>query len=92
MIFNERECNYPLKTFGYWWLSQFRRWGMVKETPDYAGITKKVLRQDIYLDAMKDMGVAPKGKDMQPVKIAEQTFDPNQAEKYALSFPIHSRT
>src|SRR5204863_680496 len=25
MIFNERECNYPLKTFGYWWLSQFRR-------------------------------------------------------------------
>ena len=92
MIFNERECNYPLKTFGYWWLSQFRRWGMVKETPDYAGITKKVLRQDIYLDAMKDMGVTIKGKDMQPLKIVEQTFDPNQAEKYALSFPIHSRT
>jgi nitrate/nitrite transport system substrate-binding protein len=91
MIFSDRECNYPLKTFGYWWLSQFRRWGMVKETPDYAGITKKVLRQDIYLDAMKDMGVSPKGKDMQSVTIFDQAFDPNQAEKYALSFAIHSR-
>jgi len=91
MIFSDRECNYPLKTFGYWWLSQFRRWGMVKEAPDYAGISKKVLRQDIYLDAMKDMGVVPKGKDMEPVKIFDATFDPNQAEKYALSFPIHSR-
>jgi nitrate/nitrite transport system substrate-binding protein len=91
MIFSDRECNYPLKTFGYWWLSQFRRWGMVKDAPDYAGITKKVLRQDIYLDAMKDMGVSPKGKDMQPVQIFDGTFDPNQVEKYALSFPIHSR-
>src|SRR6187431_1912784 len=51
MIFNDRDCNYPLKSYGYWWLSQFRRWGMVKETPDYAGISKKVIRQDIYLEA-----------------------------------------
>jgi nitrate/nitrite transport system substrate-binding protein len=91
MTFSDRECNYPLKTFGYWWLSQFRRWGMVKAAPDYAGITKKVLRQDIYSEAMKDMGVTIKGKDMQPVTIVGKTFDPNDAEKYALSFPIHNR-
>jgi len=91
MTFSDRECNYPLKTFGHWYLSQFRRWGMVKEAPDYAGITRKVLRQDIYLDAMKDMGFTPKGKDLQRVTFFDGTFDPNQAEKYALSFPIHSR-
>jgi nitrate/nitrite transport system substrate-binding protein len=91
MIFSNRECNYPLHTFGYWWLSQFRRWGMVKSAPDYAGITKRVIRQDIYLEAMKDMGVTIKGKDLQPLKIMDTTFDPTQAEKYALSFPVHSR-
>ena len=91
MIFNDRDCNYPLKSYGYWWLSQFRRWGMVKETPDYGGISKKVIRQDIYLEAMKDMGVTPKAKDMEPLKFFDGTFDPNQAEKYALSFAIHSR-
>ena len=41
MIFSERECNYPQKTFGLWWLSQFRRWGMVKGTPDYDGIVTR---------------------------------------------------
>src|SRR6187431_467397 len=64
MIFSDRECNYPLKTFGYWWLSQFRRWGMVKEAPDYAAIPKRVLRSDLYLDAMKELGVT--------VKVAEE--------------------
>ena len=37
MIFSERECNFPHPTFGIWWLSQFRRWGMVKGAPDYEG-------------------------------------------------------
>lgn len=92
MIFNQRDANYPLKTFGYWWLSQFRRWGMTPAAPDYAGIVKKVIRQDIYLDAMKDMNITPKAQDMQPVKFFDGTFNPNEAEKYAMSFPIHSRT
>src|SRR5262252_1199473 len=52
MIFSQRECNFPQKTFGLWWLSQFRRWGMVKGAPDYQGIVGKVIRQDIYRDAM----------------------------------------
>src|SRR5213593_2817507 len=34
MIFSNRDCNYPQRAFGLWWISQFRRWGMVKETPD----------------------------------------------------------
>ena len=60
MIFNDRNCNYPQKTFGLWWLSQFRRWGMVKDVPNYEAITSKVMRPDLYMAAMKDMGVTPK--------------------------------
>ena len=33
---------------------------MVKGTPDYDGVTKRVLRPDIYLEAMKEMGVTKK--------------------------------
>jgi nitrate/nitrite transport system substrate-binding protein len=91
MTFSNRECNYPQKTFGLWWLSQFRRWGMVKGAPDYAGITKKVMRQDIYLDAVKDMGVTTKFQDMVKQTIDTTVFDPADPEKYALSFPVHSR-
>ena len=35
MIFSDRDCNDPQPAFGMWWLSQFRRWGMVKGAPDY---------------------------------------------------------
>ena len=91
MIFSQRDCNFPQKTFGLWWLSQFRRWGMVKSAPDYNGIVSRVMRQDIYLDAMKDMGVTTKFKDMQKQQLFDGVFDPADPEKYALSFAVHSR-
>ncbi len=37
MIFSERNCNYPQPKYAKWWLSQFRRWGMVEGAPDYEG-------------------------------------------------------
>jgi ABC-type nitrate/sulfonate/bicarbonate transport systems, periplasmic components len=90
MIFNQRECNYPQKTFGLWWLSQFRRWGMVKSAPDYNGVVSKVMRPDIYMEAMKELGITPKAKDMIPQRLFDGTFDPKDPEKYAKSFAIHS--
>ena len=92
MIFSQRECNFPQKTFGLWWLSQFRRWGMVKSAPDYQGIVSRVLRQDMYREAMKDMGVTTQFKDMQKQTLFDGVFDPADPEKYALSFAVHSRT
>jgi nitrate/nitrite transport system substrate-binding protein len=90
MIFSERGCNYPQRTFGLWWLSQFRRWGMVKDMPNYDAVVSKVMRPDLYMAAMKELGVTPKVADMQPVKLFDSTFDPKQPEKYARSFPVHS--
>jgi nitrate/nitrite transport system substrate-binding protein len=90
MIFSNRDCNVPLKTFGYWWLSQFRRWGMVKTAPDYKGIVNRVIRPDIYAEAMKELGVKSAAQDMQPVKLMDSAFDPKNAESYARSFAVHS--
>ena len=85
MIFSNRNCNAPMKTYGYWWLSQFRRWGMVKRPQNY-----KVIRPDYYMEAMKELGVKTTATDMQPVRLADGTFNPNDPEKYAKSFPVHS--
>ena len=41
--------------------------------------------------AMKDMGVTTKFKDMQKVTLFDGVFDPIDPEKYAMSFPVHSR-
>ena len=57
MIFSQRNCNYPQPKYADWWLTQFRRWGMVEGTPDYEGVAKQVMRPDIYEEAMKELGV-----------------------------------
>jgi nitrate/nitrite transport system substrate-binding protein len=42
MNFSVRNCNYPQPKYAKWFLSQYRRWGLVTGTPDYDGIAKQV--------------------------------------------------
>ena len=90
MIYSNRNTNYPHQIYGKWWLTQFRRWGMVKDAPDYTGLPKRVLRSDIYLEAMKELGVTSKIAEQQTIALFDGTFDGKDPEKYAKSFPIHS--
>ena len=91
MIFSQRNCNYPQAKFCTWWLTQFRRWGMVDGTPDYAGVSKQVMRPDLYEEAMKEIGYAHAGADASPETLFDgKTFDPASAEAYATSFEVHA--
>jgi nitrate/nitrite transport system substrate-binding protein len=91
MIFSNRDCNYPQRAYGVWWLTQFRRWGLTKEAPDYQGVANRVLRPDIYLEAMKEMGVTAKVADIQKIALNDAAvFDTKEPEKYARSFSIHN--
>ena len=85
MIYSDRNCNYPQPSFATWWLTQFRRWGMVKGAPDYAGVSKRVMRPDIYMEAMKEMGVSPKVEPLTKWTFWDGVaFDAANPEKYAL--------
>jgi len=91
MIFSARDCNYPQRAYGTWWLTQFRRWGMVKDAPDYHGVVKRVVRPDIYLEAMKELGAAPNVTDVQKFTLMDgSTFDSAEPERYARAFPVHA--
>jgi hypothetical protein len=48
---NEGTVNYPYLSDGMWFMTQHRRWGLLKEDPDYLEVAKKVNRIDIYKDA-----------------------------------------
>jgi len=89
MRFSERGVNFPWKSHGIWWLTQFRRWGMVKGAPDYARIVDQVHRPDIYRDVAKELGIAAPAGDLKPEKLFDGTaFDPAKPEQYALSFAV----
>jgi nitrate/nitrite transport system substrate-binding protein len=90
MIFSSRNCNYPQPKYAVWWLTQFRRWGMVEGAPDYAGVAKQVMRADLYEEAMKEIGYKHGGLDNKPEKFFDGvTFDPAKPEDYARSFAIN---
>ena len=91
MIFSQRNCNYPQPKYAVWWLTQFRRWGMVQGTPDYAGVAKQVMRSDIYEEAMKEIGYKHGGLDNTPEKLFDGAlFDPARPEAHARRFAVHN--
>lgn len=91
MIFSQRNCNYPQLKYGVWWLTQFRRWGMVEGAPDYEGIAKQVMRPDLYEEAMKEIGYSHGGANMEPETLFDGVvFNPAEPEKYATGFAVHN--
>jgi nitrate/nitrite transport system substrate-binding protein len=90
MHFSRRNCNYPQPKFATWFLSQYRRWGMVTGAPDYAGVAKRVMRTDLYEEAMKEIGVQHAGLDDTPEKFFDGVFDPKDPEGYAKGFAVKS--
>jgi nitrate/nitrite transport system substrate-binding protein len=91
MIFSSRNCNYPQPKYALWWLSQFRRWGMVEGKPDYQGITKRVMRTDLYEEAMSELGVSHAGRnDAAETLFDGLAFDPTNPEAYATGFHVHN--
>ena len=92
MHFSKRNCNYPQPKYAKWFLSQYRRWGLVSAAPDYEGVTKKVMRTDIYEEAMKEIGYAHGGANNDKETLFDGvTFDPTgDLEAYAKSFAVHS--
>jgi nitrate/nitrite transport system substrate-binding protein len=91
MTFFDRNTNFPWKSHGIWWLSQFRRWGMVKGPQDYKGIVDKVHRPDIYREAAKEMGISVPKEDLKKEMLFDGVeFDPAKPEEYAKKFAVNN--
>jgi nitrate/nitrite transport system substrate-binding protein len=92
MHFSKRNCNYPQPKYCKWWLTQFRRWGMVDAAPDYEGVAKQVMRGDLYAEAMKEISYADGVLDDSGWTMFDGVkFDPaGDLEAYAKGFPVHS--
>lgn len=92
MIFSGRNCNFPQPKYCKWFLSQYRRWGLISGAPDYQGVSKQVMRADIYAEAMKEIGFEHGGENNDPETLFDGvTFDPKgDLEAYAKNFPTNN--
>ncbi len=56
-FFDDGAVNFPYLSDGMWFLTQYKRWGLLREHPDYLGTTGKINRIDLYSDAASALGI-----------------------------------
>ena len=88
-FYNDGYVSFPYLSDGMWFLTQHRRWGLLKTDPDYLAVAKQVNRIDIYKEAAA-MTKTPLPKDpMRSAKLIDGvTWDGKDPKKYAGGFKI----
>jgi nitrate/nitrite transport system substrate-binding protein len=72
-----------------WFMTQHRRWGLLKEEPDYLAIAKKVNRIDIYKEAAAATKTPLPKSDFRTSKLIDGVvWDGKEPKKYAGAFKI----
>ncbi|WP_137719821.1 CmpA/NrtA family ABC transporter substrate-binding protein [Methylobacillus flagellatus] len=88
-FFNDGKVSFPYLSDGMWFLTQHKRWGLLKSDPDYLGIAKKVNRIDLYTDAATALGIAVPSDPMRSSKLIDGVvWDGKDPQAYAASFKI----
>lgn len=83
------EVNHPWLSDGMWFLTQFRRWGMVRDDPDYAVVVGAVNRADLYREVAAAVGVrAPASNLRRSTLIDGVVWDGADPWSYARCFAI----
>ena len=88
-FFEDGKVPFPFLSDGMWFLTQHKRWGMLKSDPDYLTIAKKVNRIDIYTQAASALGISVPASPMRSSKLMDGTvWDGKDPKAYAASFKI----
>ena len=88
-FYNEGSVNFPYLSDGMWFLTQHKRWGLLKDHPDYLSVAKQVNQVEIYKQAAA-MTKTPVPKElMRSSKLMDGVvWDGKDPAKYADSFKI----
>ena len=88
-FYNEGYVTFPFLSDGMWFMSQHRRWGLLKEDPDYLEVAKKVNRIDIYKEAAAATKTALPKDSFRTAKLIDGVlWDGKNAKQYAGGFKI----
>jgi nitrate/nitrite transport system substrate-binding protein len=90
-FFDNGAVNFPYLSDAMWFMTQQKRWGILKQHPDYLGIARQVNRIDIYKQAAQAAGVALPKSDVRGATLVDGVvWDPNKPAAYADGFKLHA--
>jgi nitrate/nitrite transport system substrate-binding protein len=72
-----------------WFLTQFKRWGLIKDDPDYAGLAAQVNQTKLYAEAAGALGIAVPSSPLRSSTLIDgKVWDGSNPAAYAASFAI----
>ncbi|NHZ36838.1 CmpA/NrtA family ABC transporter substrate-binding protein [Massilia rubra] len=84
------EVNFPYLSDGMWFMTQHKRWGLLREEPDYLGTAQAVNRIDLYRGAAEMTGTQLPASSMRSATLIDGVrWDGSDPRGYAGSFSIH---
>ena len=88
-FFNDGAVNFPYLSDGMWFLTQHKRWGLVKEHPDYLNVAKQINRIDLYTAAATAAKVSVPKSPLRTSKLLDGVvWDGKDPRKYADGFKV----
>jgi nitrate/nitrite transport system substrate-binding protein len=88
-FYNDGYVSFPYLSDGMWFLTQHRRWGLLKEDPDYLAVAKKVNQIELYKQAATLAKASVPTDPMRSSKLLDGVvWDGRDPKKYALAFPV----
>jgi nitrate/nitrite transport system substrate-binding protein len=88
-FYNGGSVGFPYLSDGMWFLTQHKRWGLLKSHPDYSAVAKQVNQVDLYKSVASAMKVnVPKDVLRTSKLIDVVVWDCKDPAKYADGFKI----
>jgi nitrate/nitrite transport system substrate-binding protein len=88
-FFNDGAVNFPYLSDGMWFLTQHKRWGLLKDHPDYLKVAKEINQVDLYKQVASAMKINVPKDVMRSSKLIDGiVWDGKDPAKYADSFKI----
>ncbi len=88
---NDGMVNFPYLSHGVWFLTQHRRWGLLKQDIDYLAVAKKVNQTALYSEVAKSLNISVPSDPLKTETLFDGVvFDAAKAKEYAAGFKIHA--
>jgi len=90
-FFGNGEVNMPYHSDGLWFMTQLRRWGLLREDPDYLAVAQRVQQTGLYRDAATALDIQVPDSPMRSARLMDGShWDGSDPAGYARSFALHA--
>ncbi|KQQ47497.1 nitrate transporter [Duganella sp. Leaf126] len=88
-FYHDGQVNFPYLSDGMWFMTQHRRWGLLKDDPDYLAVATRVHQIDLYRDAAAMTNTPVPASPLRTSRLIDgAVWDGQDPKAFAASFTL----